>query len=49
VRAALRACSFIDEVERETLFRVAWSGEVNGLLDAIEESDGVVLEGVGKG
>jgi len=53
--AALRACSLVDdarvvdEVEGETLFRVAWTDEVDGFLDVIEASDGVVLEGVGEG
>lgn len=55
VAAALREASLVDdarvvdEVEGETLFRVAWSTEVNGLLDAIEQSEGVVLEGTGQG
>jgi predicted DNA binding protein len=55
VESALRGSSLvdevnvIDEVDGETLFRVEWSAEVDGLIDAIEATDGVILEGTGKG
>lgn len=39
----------VDHVEAETLFRVDWSSEVNGLIDVIEASDAVLLEAEGLG
>lgn len=41
--------SIVDEVESESLFRVEWNEEVDGLVDVIRESDAVVLEARGHG
>jgi predicted DNA binding protein len=55
VREALRGSAIVesahvlDEVDDETLFRVDWSGEVNGFVGAIRETRAVVLEGEGHG
>lgn len=39
----------VDEVEDETLFRVAWSEDINGVIDAITQTNAVVLSGNGLG
>ena len=39
----------IDAIGDETLFRVDWSDDVDGLISSIHRSDGVVLEGEGHG
>lgn len=39
----------VDEANEETLFRVQWSEEVNGVIDAIKDTHAVVLEGNGRG
>ena len=39
----------VDRTEEESLFRVTWREEINGLIDAIDAHDAVVLEGVGTG
>ncbi|WP_255151371.1 bacterio-opsin activator domain-containing protein [Halorarius halobius] len=39
----------VDEVNGESLFRVDWSTEVNGVIDAIDAAEAVVLEGEGRG
>lgn len=39
----------VDETGSETLVRVDWSSEVNGLLDVFESSEAVVLEAEGRG
>ena len=55
VEAALEASALVedvrvvDEADGETLFGVAWSAEVNGLLEVIAETAGVVLRGTGEG
>lgn len=55
VHTALRESPFVeeahvaDETESQTLFRVTWSPDVNGLLDAIDDSEGTVLESEGLG
>lgn len=55
VDAALRESPLIeevqivDQVETETLFRVDWSPEVDGLIDIIEDSGAVLLEAEGLG
>lgn len=41
--------SLIDEVEDETLFRVDWSEDIDGVIDAITEANAVVLSGNGLG
>lgn len=53
VEAALEASPFIedsrvlDELDDEALFRIEWTTEFDGLIDAIRESNAVMLEGVG--
>jgi predicted DNA binding protein len=37
----------VDELESSTLFRVDWSPDVDGLVKAIVENEGIILEGVG--
>lgn len=37
----------VDEADGETLLRVEWSSEVNGIVGAIGDSEGVILEGTG--
>jgi len=37
----------VDETDAETLIRVDWSSEVDGLVDMIEESEAVILEAEG--
>ncbi|MFB6130192.1 MAG: bacterio-opsin activator domain-containing protein [Salinigranum sp.] len=55
VAAALRespttsAARVVDEVDGETLFRVDWAGDVNGLIGTIHDAEAIVLEGVGMG
>jgi len=55
VQAALRDSSvvedvrLVDETGAETLIRVDWSAEVNGLVDVIDGSDAVILEAEGVG
>lgn len=39
----------LDEVNGEVLFRVAWSGEINGLVDSLLETEAVVLQAEGTG
>jgi len=39
----------VDETDAETLIRVDWSSEVDGLVDMIEESEAVILEAEGMG
>jgi len=39
----------IDHTEAETLFRVEWAADVNGLVSLVEDSDGVLLEAEGLG
>lgn len=39
----------LDQVGDETLFRVAWSEELDGVVDAIRDSDSAILEGEGHG
>jgi len=41
--------SIVDEVEDESLFRVEWNEDVNGLVDVIREAEAVVLEARGHG
>lgn len=55
VETALRGASAVDEVravdevDGETLVRVRWSSELDGLIDAIDVSDAVILYGEGEG
>jgi len=39
----------VEQLGDDTLFRVAWTDEIDGLLEAIANSDGVVLDGTGYG
>lgn len=39
----------VDETESETLFRVEWSLEINGLIDIVDDSEAVILEAEGLG
>lgn len=39
----------IDEIAGESLLRIRWSLDVNGIVDAIRETDGVLLEAWGTG
>lgn len=39
----------VDEMEDQTMFRVTWSPDVDGLIDAIVDSEGAVLESEGLG
>lgn len=39
----------VDAIDDETLFRVDWSEDVDGLITSIQRSDGVVLDGEGHG
>ena len=38
-----------DEIDSWALFRVDWSPEVDGLLDAVADADAAILEGTGTG
>lgn len=55
VESALEAADIVegvrvvDQVGDETLFRVGWSQDIDGLFDSVRESDAVVLEGTGLG
>jgi predicted DNA binding protein len=55
IEATLRQSSLIeyvqvvDETETETLFRVQWGKDINGLIAAIQESEAVLLEAEGLG
>ena len=55
VEAALRGSPIVesvhrvDEINDETLFRVDWTEDVDGFIDAIASADAVVLDGVGHG
>lgn len=55
VEAALRASpmveavSVVDELDDETLFRVAWAEGVDGFIESITRADAVVLDGEGHG
>jgi len=55
VETALRETPIVDavfvvnEVNGETLFRVDWTEEVNGFIDALSDSRAVVLDGQGHG
>ncbi|MEM4781603.1 MAG: helix-turn-helix domain-containing protein [Halalkalicoccus sp.] len=37
----------LDEVGDEALFRVEWSEEINGLIDALRDSHAVIVEAIG--
>ncbi|MFB6185100.1 MAG: helix-turn-helix domain-containing protein [Haloarculaceae archaeon] len=39
----------VDDIGDETLFRVQWSEDIDGLIEALSNFDVVVLEGVGHG
>lgn len=39
----------LDSLGDETLFRVTWSDDLDGIVDSIKESDCVILEGRGHG
>lgn len=39
----------VDEVNDETLYRVDWTEDVDGLIEAIADAEAVVLDGVGHG
>lgn len=39
----------VDETDQEALLRVDWSSEINGLIEVITATSGVVLEGSGMG
>lgn len=39
----------VDQVEDETLFRVRWSEDINGIIESIRQSDAVILNGTGHG
>lgn len=39
----------VDEVDDETLFRVDWTEDIDGFIEAIAAADAVVLEGIGHG
>lgn len=39
----------LDEVNDEVLFRVAWSGEIDGLVDSLLDTEAVVLQAEGTG
>lgn len=39
----------VDETESETLFRVTWSRDIDGLLKSISDSEAVMLESEGQG
>lgn len=53
IEEALREQAIVESVERLTsvderyLYQVTWTPEVNGLVDAILDTDGVILEGKG--
>lgn len=55
IEAALRASpvvddvDIVDELDGETLVRVAWARDINGLIDSFRAADAVVLEGRGHG
>lgn len=55
VEDALRESDIVDEVQlvdrvgEETLFRVTWSAEVNGVIGSIQDADSVILGGSGHG
>ena len=41
--------SIVDRVGDEALFRVVWAEDVNGIIETIMETEGVILEGNGHG
>lgn len=45
----VEAVELVDRVGNETLFRVAWSESVDGLIEAIRNTDSVILGGKGHG
>lgn len=45
----IETAKILDELENEGLFRVEWTQEFDGLIDAIRESEAVMLEGAGGG
>lgn len=47
--ALIETVHVVDRTDVETLFRVTWSPEVNGLIDAIERSEAVLMEADGLG
>jgi len=55
VRTALRDTPLVedvrlvDDIGPETLIRVDWSADADGLVDAIDDADAVVLEAEGRG
>ena len=55
VEGALRRSSLVETFRvlgragEETLFQAQWAEEVDGLVDAIDRSEGIVLEGFGRG
>ncbi|MFB6080766.1 MAG: helix-turn-helix domain-containing protein [Haloferacaceae archaeon] len=55
VERALRASPLVadvravNELDDETLFRVSWAPDIDGLIDAIDASKAVILHGEGQG
>lgn len=47
--ALTESVKVVDEVNGETLFRVDWALEINGVIDALESAEAVVLDGEGRG
>jgi hypothetical protein len=47
--ADVEAFTVVDELDGEALVRVEWAGGMDGLLDAIAATEGVLLEAVGEG
>ncbi|WP_255151368.1 bacterio-opsin activator domain-containing protein [Halorarius halobius] len=45
--ADIESFEIIDEVADEVLVRVEWASELDGLLEALADSDGVILEATG--
>jgi predicted DNA binding protein len=43
----VESVELLTEVEERYLFQVTWSSEVDGLVDAILDTDGVIIEGQG--
>ena len=45
----VESVEIVDRVGNETLFRVAWSQGVNGVIETIKDTDSVILESSGHG